>query len=128
MDGMTSKFKTKIVQRFDNGFEYFELLLPDGRSVASGSLSHCWDEREHWEEVLKSEQKPPRKAKCRQCLHLDYDHLSDTIEPCKDGEHFCGLHGRARIDPDGIQQDLNHQGGCGFIQRNKPVQLELSFS
>ena len=48
-----TKFKTKIVQRFVNGHEYHELLLPDGRCVASGSLSHCWDEREQWEEVLK---------------------------------------------------------------------------
>ena len=48
-----TKFKTKIVQRFVNGHEFHELLLPDGQCVASGSLSHCWDERERWEEVLK---------------------------------------------------------------------------
>lgn len=48
-----TKFKTKIVQRLVNGFEYYELLLPDGRRVASGSLSHCWKEREQWEKVLK---------------------------------------------------------------------------
>ena len=47
-----TKFKTKIVQRFVNGHEFHELLLPDGRCVASGSLSHCWDERDRWEEVL----------------------------------------------------------------------------
>ena len=50
-----TQFKTKIVQRFKDGFEFFELLLPDGRRVASGSLSHCWDEREQWEESLKAE-------------------------------------------------------------------------
>ena len=50
-----TKFKTKIVQRFVNGHEFHELLLPDGRCVASGSLSHCWDEREQWEEVLNME-------------------------------------------------------------------------
>jgi hypothetical protein len=49
----TSKFKTKIVQRFVNGYEFYELLLPDGRSVASGSRSHCWDERERWEKKLE---------------------------------------------------------------------------
>lgn len=48
-----SKFKTKIVQRFVNGYEFHELLLPDGRRVASGSLSHCWNERERWEEKLE---------------------------------------------------------------------------
>ena len=52
---MASKFKTKIVQKFKNGFEFFELLLPDGRCVASGSLEHCWDEREQWERVLASQ-------------------------------------------------------------------------
>lgn len=51
---MESKFKTRIVQRFKDGFEFFELLLPDGQCVASGSLEHCWDEREHWEDVLKA--------------------------------------------------------------------------
>ena len=35
-----TKFKTKIVQRFVNGYEFYELLLPNGQSVASGSLSH----------------------------------------------------------------------------------------
>ena len=48
-----TKFKTKIVQRFMNGHEFYELLLPDGRHVASGSMDHCWDERERWEEVLR---------------------------------------------------------------------------
>lgn len=52
---MESKFKTKIVQRFVNGYEFHELLLPNGQRVASGSLEHCWDEREKWERVLKSQ-------------------------------------------------------------------------
>lgn len=38
---------------------------------------------------------------------------------------FCGLHGCARVDPDGPQQDLDHQGGCGFIPASRPRQLEL---
>lgn len=54
MSATFTNFKTKIVQRIQNGFEYYELLLPDGRRVASGSLEHCWDERENWESVLKS--------------------------------------------------------------------------
>ena len=48
-----TKFKTKIVQRSEVGHDYHELLLPNGECVASGSLTHCWDERERWEEVLK---------------------------------------------------------------------------
>ena len=48
-----TKFKTKIVQRFVNGYEFHELQLPNGRSVASGSLSHCWNERERWEKKLE---------------------------------------------------------------------------
>lgn len=51
-----TKFRTKIVQRFQNGFEYFELLLPDGRCVARGTLGRCWDERDYWEEVLQTTQ------------------------------------------------------------------------
>lgn len=62
-------------------------------------------------------EKPKNKAQCRKCQHLDYDHLSDQKEFCQAGEHFCGLHGRTRVDPDGEQMDLNHKGGCGFIQK-----------
>lgn len=45
------KFKTKIVQKFSNGFEYYVLLLSDGRCVASGSLQHCCNERDRWERI-----------------------------------------------------------------------------
>ena len=58
-----SKFKTKIVQRIINGYEFHELLLPDGRRVASGSLSHCWNERERWEEKLEIR----AASKCKRC-------------------------------------------------------------
>lgn len=60
-----TKFKTKIVQRFVNGYEFYELLLPNGQSVASGSLSHCWDERERWERALEVRgQKKCKGCKC----------------------------------------------------------------
>lgn len=49
---MESKFKTKIVQRFKDSFEFYELFLPDGRCVASGSLDHCWNERERYESLF----------------------------------------------------------------------------
>lgn len=46
-----SKFKTKIRQQGDS--DIYDLLLPDGRRVACGSLSHCWNERDRWEEALR---------------------------------------------------------------------------
>ena len=50
------------------------------------------------------------KARCRQCEYLNQD---------------CGLHGRARVDPDGEQPDLNHHGGCGFNRATEPRQYNL---
>jgi len=58
-----TKFKTKIVQRFVNGHEFYELLLPNGKSVTSGSLSHCWDERKRWERALEIR----GQWKCKRC-------------------------------------------------------------
>ena len=69
--------------------------------------------------------KPTGRMRCWRCEHLDYDHISDTQETAADGEHFCGLHGRARVDPDGPQQNLNRKGGCGFTPRKQTVQLDL---
>lgn len=63
--------------------------------------------------------------RCWKCQHLDYDHISDCQEQPQPGEHFCGLHGRTRVDPDGEQMDLDHHGGCGFSPRKQAVQLSL---
>ena len=53
------------------------------------------------------------KAKCKKCYYLDRDMLSNTKE--KNNWHFCGLHGRAEVDPDGEQRNLDRRGGCGFF-------------
>ena len=66
--------------------------------------------------------KTENKTRCRQCAYLDYDFLDDIKEITE--EHFCGLHGRVRVDIDGKQPDLNHKGGCGFHKRVDP-QLSL---
>lgn len=50
----SSKFICKVVKSFLDGNEIFYLFLPDGRKVASGSLQHCLNERDHWEVVLRS--------------------------------------------------------------------------
>lgn len=71
-DMTKSKFKTKIVQRFVGGYEFYELLIPNGKSVASGSLSHCWDERERWEEKLT-------KIASRRCQHCKQWEYTKTI-------------------------------------------------
>ena len=55
------------------------------------------------------------KMRCKRCTNLNYDYLTDRYEP--DLPPFCGLHGRVRVDPNGQQQDLNHLGGCGFIEK-----------
>lgn len=64
-----------------------------------------------------------KKMRCRRCQNLNYNFLTDRYE---NGEpFFCGLHGCARVDPDGEQQNLDHRGGCGFIPTSRPLQLEL---
>ena len=64
-----------------------------------------------------------KKAKCRRCMNLNYDFLLGTYEDTDD--YFCGLHGRAPVDPDGEQMNLDRRGGCGFHPRNEPIQLDL---
>ena len=59
-------------------------------------------------------------------MNLNYDYLTGRYEP--DLPPFCGVHGRIRVDPDGQQQDLDHRGGCDFIEKNEPVQLSLTFT
>ena len=60
-----SIFKTKIVQRFEYGREFYELLLPNGNVVFSGSLEGCWDAREEWE--MKIDTKAPKKCQLCKC-------------------------------------------------------------
>lgn len=65
------------------------------------------------------------KMKYRRCRYLNYDFLDEKYEP--ELPPFCGLHGRTKVDPDGEQQDLNHRGGCGFSDKNKPIELKIMF-
>jgi len=58
---------------------------------------------------------------------MDYDVFSRTYEHHPSG-HFCGLHGRAQVNPDGEQANLDARGGCGFSPKEKaPVQLTFEF-
>lgn len=66
------------------------------------------------------------KMRCRTCVHLDYDYIFNRYEQ-RPGYHFCGLHGRSRVDPDGAQRDLDHRGGCGYWPRVAAVQLEIDW-
>lgn len=65
------------------------------------------------------------KAKCSQCRYLNYNFFDGTYE--NKVPPFCGLHGRARVDPDGEQRNLNHEGGCGFSRKMKSIQTALNF-
>lgn len=80
-------FRTKIVQRFVNGIEFHELLLPNGKRVATGSLSHCWSERERWEKKLDIQSKAPRK--CQRCKHWELTRTLGSMDApvwhCRDG-------------------------------------------
>ncbi|MBR1464303.1 MAG: hypothetical protein IJ604_13145 [Prevotella sp.] len=68
------------------------------------------------------------KIKCRLCTYLDYDFFERRFENRTEGNHYCGLHGRAQVDPDGEQVNLDHRGGCGFCSKQKdPVQLTFNF-
>ena len=62
------------------------------------------------------------KARCKTCEYFCLNMLSNTYE--RDLPPFCGLHGRTRIDPDGEQRNLDHNGGCGY-HKKEPVQLTL---
>lgn len=63
------------------------------------------------------------KMRCRRCCWFNYNFLFSRYEVTD--KPFCGLHGGARVNPDGKQQNLNGRGGCGFWERVEAVQLEL---
>ena len=115
-----TKFKTKIVQRIVNGIEFFELLLPDGRAVASGSLSHCWDEREQWERALKMSG-PQRCQQCKQWI------FSETIGSPDTPEWHC-RHGFTPT-PD-CQEMADYNDECKrkyYREHPEELQLQLNF-
>ena len=115
-----TQFKTKIVQRFKDGFEFFELLLPDGRRVASGSLSHCWDERERWEDKLEVR----AARRCRECKHFE---LSTTLGSPDTPEWHC----RHGFTPSADCQDMaeyNQECQRDYYRRHpEELQLQLNF-
>lgn len=113
-----TKFKTKIVQRFVNGHEFYELLLPDGRCVASGSLDHCWDERERWEDVLAT----PKK--CRECKSWEF---TKTLRSPDVPEWHC----RYGFSPSKSCQDMaayNREHARNYYREHpEELQLKLKF-
>ena len=68
-----------------------------------------------------------KKIRCRFCVNLDYNHIAQRYEPRPEGEHVCGLHGCAPVDPDGPQANLDGRGGCGFSPKSRQVQLTFDF-
>lgn len=66
-----------------------------------------------------------KKMKCRTCFYLNYDFF--TYSYACPNHHFCGLHGRCKVDPDGPQMDLDHRGGCGYLAKKTTVQLEIEW-
>ena len=65
--------------------------------------------------------------RCRKCTWMDYDVFSRAYETHPDG-HFCGLHGRAQVDPDGKQANLDSRGSCGFHPKERtPMITQLTF-
>ena len=115
-----TKFKTKIVQRFANGYEFHELLLPNGRSVASGSLSHCWDERERWEKKLEVR----AASKCKQCKCWVF---TKTLGSPDAPEWHC----RHGFTPSSDCQEMaryNEEGIRKYYRRHpEELQLKLNF-
>jgi hypothetical protein len=68
------------------------------------------------------------KMRCWRCKNLNYDYFDRKYETPADGHFFCGLHGRAQVDPDGEQVNLDRRGGCGYYPKEKaPVQLTFDF-
>lgn len=64
------------------------------------------------------------KMRCKKCTWLNYDVIRDRYQ--NDYEPFCGLHGRAPVDPEGEQVNLDRHGSCGFYPRQRqPEELSL---
>ena len=61
------------------------------------------------------------KMRCLQCMWFNYDFFERKYE---DGKSFCGLHGRAHVNPNGDQVNLlgSDRFGCGF----EPIETQLS--
>lgn len=66
------------------------------------------------------------KARFRYCQALDWDYIDDCPDPRPEGEHVCGLHGCAPVDPDGPQPNFIRGGGCGFMPKEQLIQLTFS--
>ena len=64
-----------------------------------------------------------KRMRCRKCKYLNWDFITDQKERTDD--NFCGLHGRAKVNVDGYQVDLDHKGSCGFAPQATYTQLEL---
>ena len=65
------------------------------------------------------------KMRCRRCQAFCYDFVDRRQDD--ESESYCGMHGRAKVDPDGVQQNLDHRGGCGFVEKKRAKQLTLNF-
>ena len=77
------------------------------------------------------------KAFCSHCHYLDLNGLNNQYEQVEEGEHFCGLHGRSRVDPNGEQQQFNRTHDdeenlghditryCGYYPKERYEQLSL---
>lgn len=63
-----------------------------------------------------------RRARCRECIYLNWNFITDEIDESP-SDNYCGLHGCATVDPDGVQQDLDHRGGCGFFSKHQQLSL-----
>lgn len=74
------------------------------------------------------------KARCRKCYYFDFSpFMAQFGETCqmqrekanRTGEHFCGQHGGAEIDPDGEQRSLDRKGSCNFVPEKTTRQLTI---
>lgn len=64
-----------------------------------------------------------KRARCKSCFYLNWNWITDTRD--MNPPYFCGLHGRAIVDPDGEQENLDHNGGCGYSPKETSYQLSL---
>lgn len=68
-----------------------------------------------------------KRRSCSTCAWLDFDVFSNSIEILDNGEHFCGLHGRSRVnDLKPLALGENNKE-CGYILKPelRVVQLNL---
>lgn len=68
-----------------------------------------------------------KAKKCENCYWMDWDFVTDCHITPREGYHYCGLHGSARVEPEDVQHNFDGRGSCDFLPIDEPIQLTIDF-